>query len=213
MSETGRLDTVRSTTRRAGCFAVAISALAAALLLLVLLLAILLYGYLPKIQALREKQEGVGQPLPALRLQPLTGAGEPVALAELKGKVALVNFWGTWCPPCRAEIPHLAKLRQDLADRPDFQLLAVSCGEGGEEDLMELEAATQAYLEHAEIDLPAYADPTMTTRNAFDQVAGIKGYPTTFLLDREGVIRAVWEGYAPGLVDKMEQRVRDLLAE
>src|SRR5690606_2449051 len=108
---------------------------------------------------------------------------EPLTLADLQGKVALVNFWGTWCPPCRAELPHLAKLRQKLADRSDFHLLAVSCGEGGPEDLMELEVSTRVYLEHAKIDLPTYADPDKKTRNAFDSVSGLKGYPTTFLLD------------------------------
>ncbi|NLX98567.1 MAG: TlpA family protein disulfide reductase [Rhodopirellula sp.] len=206
-------DTVRPATRRAGCFAAMIAALAAALVLLMLLLAVVLYGYLPKIRELREKQGGVGKPLSALQLHPLTGAAEPVTLAELHGKVVLVNFWGTWCPPCRAEIPHLAKLRTKLIDRSDFRLLAVSCGEGGPEDLVELEAATQAYLEHARIDLPTYADPERTTRGAFDHAAGLNGFPTTFLLDREGVIRAVWEGYAPGLVDTMEARVLELLRE
>lgn len=213
MSETGPLDTVRSTTRRTGCFAAAMTGTAVSLLLLLLLLALTLYLLLPQIRARMEQRKGVGKPLPALELQPLTGAEETVTLEDLTGKVALVNFWGTWCPPCRAEMPHLAKLHGKLADRPDFRLLAVSCGQEDLEDPMELEAATQAYLDHARLELPTYADPERTTRQAFTQVAGFKGYPTTFLLDQEGVIRAIWEGYAPGLVDEMEDRVVKLLDE
>ncbi|NUQ66643.1 MAG: redoxin family protein, partial [Pirellulales bacterium] len=75
------------------------SALAAALVLLLLLLVLVLYLYLPKIQSKLEQRSGVGKRLPALELQPLAGAKEPVTLEELKGKVVLVNFWGTWCPP------------------------------------------------------------------------------------------------------------------
>jgi thiol-disulfide isomerase/thioredoxin len=189
------------------------TATAASLLLLLLLLALTLYLLLPEIRGRLERRAGVGQPLPALELQPLTGAEAPLTLKDLAGQVVLVNFWGTWCPPCRAEMPHLAALRDELADHPDFRLLAVSYGGGDVEDLMELEAATRAYLDQTKLDLPTYADPEGTTRQAFDQVAGLKGFPTTFLLDREGVIRAIWEGYAPGLVDEMEVRVRKLLGE
>lgn len=215
MTKPGPIDTVRATTRRTGCFAVAMTGTAVSLLALLLLLAVALYLLLPEIRQRMESQKGIGKPLPALALEPLTGAQEPVTLDDLAGKVALVNFWGTWCPPCRAEMPHLAKLHVRLADRPDFRLLAVSCGGGEweEEDPMELEAATRAYLDNAKLDLATYYDPQGTTRQAFGQVAEFKGYPTTFLLDQKGVIRAIWGGYAPGLVEEMERRVVKILGD
>ncbi len=212
MTERRRVMAFQPATRRIGCFAIAVTAMGASLVVL-LLLALALYRSLPSIREGLERKAGVGEPLPALGLQPLTGAEEPVTLAELKGKVVLVNFWGTWCPPCRAELPHLAELQEALSSRPDFGLLAVSCGPGGAEDLAELEANTAAFLEAAELDLATYADPERTTRQAFAQVADLKGYPTSFLLDRDGVIRAIWEGYAPGLVEEIQERVVEVLGQ
>jgi thiol-disulfide isomerase/thioredoxin len=210
MNEPRLTNDFRAPTGRVGCFSVAVTAMAASLVAL-LLLALALYLKLPDIREGLQRKAGVGQRLPALDLQPLTGAKEPVTLETLKGKVVLVNLWGTWCPPCRAELPHLAKLRTTLAAEPDFVLLAVSCGEADPEDLMELEANTAAFLENAGLDLPTYADPDMTTRQALARVAGFKGYPTSFVLDRDGVIRAIWEGYAPGLVEEIRQRVLEIL--
>ena len=57
----------------------------------------------------------VGRPLGTLELEGLTGADERVTLQDLDGKVALVNFWGTWCPPCVEEFPHLVRLAERYA--------------------------------------------------------------------------------------------------
>jgi thiol-disulfide isomerase/thioredoxin len=135
--------------------------------------------------------------LPDLKLQALTGAQEPVKLADLSGKVVLVNLWGTWCGPCQEELPHLVKLHEKFAGRPDFQLLAVSCGPAFEpEDLGELRDSTRAFLEKRGYDMPTYADADLTTRRALLKVARFNGYPTTFLLDRQGRVQRVWSGFA-----------------
>ena len=155
----------------------------------------------------------VGRRLPDLRLQPLTGTDQPVALEDLAGQVAVVNFWGTWCPPCRMELPHIARLQETFGDRPDFRLLAVSCGPGGEEDLEELRANTAATLRQSGIEMPTYADPGFVTRRAFDAVDEFSVYPTTFVMDRQGVIRGVWVKFDRRMPPAIEQLVARLLAE
>jgi thiol-disulfide isomerase/thioredoxin len=151
----------------------------------------------------------VNEKLSALDLAPLTGPGRPVTLHELQGKVALVNLFATWCGPCQAELPDVAELGNEFAARDDFVLLAVSCGG---EDFDQLRADTRELLARLGLDLPTYADPTRTTRRAFEEAAGWGGgVPTTFVLDRQGVIRKVWTG--GGWEDQMRAEIERLLEE
>lgn len=198
--------------RRLGYWTVAWNGTLFAFGAIALLLVLALYLYLERADSRLQQRQGIGAALPALELQPLTGAAAPVTLADLKGKVVLIDFWGTWCPPCRAEIPHLADLARELADQPDFRLLAVSCGPSGEENVDELRAETEQFLQQQTLDLPTYADPQGTTRHTLEQVASFAGYPTLYLLDRQGTLQAIWHGYAPGLVIKVRERVQQLLA-
>jgi len=144
----------------------------------------------------RGEHPAVGKKLPRLELQPLLVADRSVGLEDLAGKVVLLNFWGTWCPPCVHELPDIAAIENQYADRDGFKLLAVSCGRGRQEDVGRLRRETEALLSRRNIDMPVYADLDMTTRLAFDEVAGFEGYPTTILLDGQGVIRDVWVGAA-----------------
>ncbi len=155
----------------------------------------------------------VGKTLPEFSVVPLAGSGDAVTLKDLAGKVVLVNFWGPWCPPCRIELPHVAKLGQKYRSAPDFRLLAVCSGPGGREDLNQLRDQSEAFLIREDIELPAYLDPQMVTRQAFDKVGRLKGFPTTFVMDRQGVIRNVWVGYAPEVPEQIDQWVAQLLAE
>ncbi len=161
-----------------------------------------------------EKQSGVGQALPLLELRPLTGDPPPVSLADLQNHVTLLNFWGTWCPPCRNELPHIAELRQRFAGRAAFRLLAVSCPPGGQgDDVQSLQEDTASLLKRFKLDLPTYYDPGDATQNALGRIIDWEGFPTTLLLDRRGVIRAVWVGYRPGVETEMERYVSTLLDE
>lgn len=197
--------------RRIGCAAISMTGASLGFLLALLLLGLGLYLRVELMSSRLERHKGLGAKLPALELQSLTGADQTLSLAELKGKVVLVNFWGTWCPPCRAELPQLARLCQDLQHEPDFRFLAVSCGSGGPEDLQQLRDETQGFLEQESLDLPTWADADRTTRKAFHQVAELQGYPTTFILDRQGAIRAIWTGYSPGLTVVIKQHLTRLL--
>jgi thiol-disulfide isomerase/thioredoxin len=149
-------------------------------------------------------------PLSRLELEPLTGAASKVTLADVRGKVVLLQFWGTWCPPCREEFPHTNELVQHYRDRPDFQLLSVSVGDS---DIDTLRGATAEFLREQGVELTTYADPHSTTRNAVDEAIGFEGYPTTLILDRQGQIAARWVGYEPGSEREMARRIDELLAE
>jgi cytochrome c biogenesis protein CcmG, thiol:disulfide interchange protein DsbE len=156
---------------------------------------------------------GIGKRVSYVQLEPLTGKGETVTLRSLAGSVAIVNFWGTWCGPCRTEFPELVELGKQLAPHRDVRLLLVSCGPDGPEDFGELKAETEAYLKSFQNEVPTYWDPDHKTAAAFSHVSRMQVFPTTFVLDREGIIRGVWPGYHPRAVAEMRQLVSRLLNE
>lgn len=111
------------------------------------------------------------------------------------GQVTLLNFWGTWCPPCRRELPGLARLAARLADDPRFQLVAVSCGGAGPDDLADITATTTEFLASQRIALDAWADPDGMVRTIFTASFGFGAYPTTYLIGPDATVRQVWTGY------------------
>lgn len=113
-------------------------------------------------------------PAPDVVVNSLQGA--PLKLSDLKGKVVLLNFWATWCPPCRAEIPSMVKLNTAMSGKP-YQMVAVSIDEGGR-------PAVESFLKTNSLSLPAYTDPD----NAAARTYGITGVPETFIIDRQGII-------------------------
>jgi peroxiredoxin len=115
-----------------------------------------------------------GNPAPDFTARDLSG--HETRLSDLKGKVVLVNFWATWCPPCRSEVPSMANLNRIMAGKP-FQMLALSIDKEGKE-------AVQAYFARTGVTLPALLD----SDGAIGKLYGITGVPETFIVDRKGVI-------------------------
>jgi len=113
----------------------------------------------------------------------------------LAGKVTLLNFWGTWCPPCRRELPGMARIAGRLADEPGFQLIAISCGAGGPDEIDEIRDTTKAFLAEQRLTLDPWADPDGMTRMIFSEQFGFSAYPTTYLIGPDRRIRAVWTGF------------------
>ncbi len=127
---------------------------------------------------------------------PLVALAEPGRPAPaFTGKVTLLNFWGTWCPPCRRELPGLARLATRLTDDPRFQLVAVSCGGAGPDDLAEITATTAEFLASQRLALDAWADPDGLARTILAASFGFGAYPTTYLIGPDATVRAVWTGY------------------
>jgi peroxiredoxin len=116
-----------------------------------------------------------GEPAPDFELTALSG--EKVRLSGLRGKVVLLNFWASWCPPCREEIPSLVTLNAKLPAR-DFQLLAVAIDKGGRE-------AISAFFGKTGVILPTLLDSDGLVAKEY----GITGVPETFVIDKQGIIR------------------------
>jgi len=117
----------------------------------------------------------VGSVAPDFSLKDLSG--KPVQLSELRGKVVLVNFWATWCPPCREEVPSLSWLNTHM-DGNAFRMLTVSIDQEGS-------TAVESFFRMTGYRLPTLLDPGGTVGKMY----GITGVPETFILDRQGVLR------------------------
>ena len=114
---------------------------------------------------------------PALRLADLDG--RPHDLAALRGKVVLINFWATWCPPCRREMPSMERLKQTLAGEP-FIVLAVDVGEDAD--------AIEAFA--SQLDAVPTFPILLDAASRVMQAWKVAGLPTTYLVDKRGRVVA-----------------------
>ena len=161
----------------------------------------------------------VGESISMVSLVRLTGSGtnEQVSLNDLAGKVVLINVWGTWCPPCIQELPHIANMQQQFATRDNVVVLPISYGMEGlvstDEQLEELRSTTAEFLEQRGLSMTTYGDVPGETYRSLQTTLGRVNFPTNVVLDRNGVVRAVWEGYAPGMEREVERLLRKVLDE
>jgi thiol-disulfide isomerase/thioredoxin len=139
--------------------------------------------------------EDVHQPAPAVSWQTSEGVQR---LADLSGKVVLVNFWGTWCPFCRMEMPAMQAFYRDWQER-GFEIVAFSLDED--------RALTDDYMRREGYTFPAPPADDYT-RSAFGRVEQV---PTSFVVDRQGVIRYRIEGQLHH--GRLEDLIGPLLAE
>ncbi len=157
----------------------------------------------------------VGKPIPQLDLVALQ-SGEAIQADEAApdGTVRLLHFWGTWCGPCRMEYPELAAAAVSLSQDPNFRFLPVSCESGSGETLEGLADKTNQYFAEENITSPKLADPRgITRRSAAERLEQPSlYYPTSMLIDAEGKIVRVWEGYSPAAVEEIASMSRDLLS-
>jgi thiol-disulfide isomerase/thioredoxin len=121
----------------------------------------------------------VAAPLPDVAVSTL--GGEVVNLADLRGRPVLINFWATWCPPCREEMPALERIERKWAER-DAAVIVINF----EED----EATIQRYLAENGLSLPVFQDSSGEAAQKLD----ITYLPTTLFVDSAGVIRSRNEG-------------------
>lgn len=106
--------------------------------------------------------------------------GETVALSDHRGSVVLVNFWATWCPPCRAEMP----LLQEFAERYDQQMVVLAVNSGEDEPVV------RNFVETTGLDLVFLLDPT----NSVATLYRVRGFPTSLFIDENGILQATHIG-------------------
>lgn len=127
-------------------------------------------------------------------------AGENLKLSEYRGEVVLINFWASWCGPCRQEMPVLSELH-DKYKALGFTVLGVNV----EED----SSKARKLLQELPVSFPVLLDNQSIVSKQYDVIA----MPSTVLVDRDGNMRYLHKGYKPGLEDVYLQQVRDLLRE
>ena len=126
--------------------------------------------------------------------------GDNKKLSELRGKVVLLNFWATWCGPCRQEMPKLTELR-DLHDEYDFELLGINIDEDQSKALR--------LAKKLSINFPILFDATKQVSKDYS----IDAMPMTVLIDRDGTVRYVHRGYKENYIGLYQQQIKKLKFE
>ncbi len=151
------------------------------------------------------------KPHPAVKLPPVAGApldvsaedlaGSPARIAGGNGQVVVVDFFATWCQPCKVQLPHLDRLARELQGR-GLAVYAVSFDEDP--------AAVRGFAALMEVGFPVLLDRGGAK---LSPALSIERLPTTFIADRRGIIRHVHVGYDDREGERMEREIRELLDE
>jgi cytochrome c biogenesis protein CcmG/thiol:disulfide interchange protein DsbE len=123
--------------------------------------------------------------------------GKTVNLSDFKGKVVVLNFWATWCPPCRNEIPTFVALQKQYADK-GLVIIGASLDQGGSKTV-------KPFVEKLGINYSV----VLADQKAIDAYGGVQVVPTTFVIDRQGNIAAEYAGDTDR--DVFEREIKSLL--
>ena len=129
-----------------------------------------------------------------------SSSGSNIKLSEHRGEVVMINFWASWCAPCRQEMPLLEDLYKRYKDG-GFTLLGVNV----EED----SSKAQDLLRQVQVTFPILFD----NKNTVSQLYKVEAMPSTVILDRDGNVRFLHKGYLPGYEDEYQKQVRELIRE
>jgi thiol-disulfide isomerase/thioredoxin len=133
---------------------------------------------------------------PTLNLKDLRGRN--VRLESFKGKVVLLNFWATWCPPCRAEVPDLVALQREHGAK-GLQVVGVTCPPYTRADVAK-------FVKREKVTYPIL----LGTKGLAARLTGTEVLPTTLVLDRDGRVRATFEGILTP--EEVREKILPLLA-
>ena len=165
----------------------------AALPALVISAVLLAFGLTPG----RARAVEPGQAAPSFSAHALEGEST-LSLGALKGKVVLLDFWASWCGPCQTAMPLLESLRGEFpADQ--FQILAVNVDQDPEK--------AKTFLSRHKVSYPSVSDP----EGHLPATYGLKTMPTSYLIDRNGVVRSVHAGFRASDMDGLRAEIRALL--
>lgn len=122
------------------------------------------------------------------------------SLKDFKGKVVLLNFWATWCKPCRDELPHLEAIHKKY-EKLGFSVVGVNIDE-------EVDLASDL-VRKTNITFPSFSDPKSQVSDLYK----IEAMPSTIMIDRKGNMRYLHNGYKPGYEVAYENQVKKLVRE
>ena len=126
--------------------------------------------------------------------------GADVRLDDLRGRVVLLDFWATWCEPCKLSLPFYAALDQDLR-QTGLTVVAVSTDEKDDD--------VRGFLQKTPLPYTIARDP----RGQVAETMGVEMIPTTLLIDRKGAVRLRKQGFSPGDEPDLRREIEKLLAE
>ncbi len=138
------------------------------------------------------------QPAPNLTLKTLDNAD--LKISDLKGEVVYVDFWATWCPPCRQSFPWMEEMHQRYSDL-GFKVVAISLD--NKRDVID------QFLKTMKTSFVIAHDPAGDSANAFK----VKGMPSSYLIDRKGNIHMSHMGFNDRDKEKLESQIKDLIAQ
>lgn len=142
---------------------------------------------------------GVGSPAPDFSLPSLDGAAK-VNLAAYKGKVVYLDFWASWCGPCRVSFPILDQLHKELK-ASGFEVVGVNVDEKTQD--------ATGFLKESPVGFTLAADP----KASLPEIYGVEGMPTSYLIDRQGKVRLVHKGFKKADTDALKAEITKLLGE
>jgi thiol-disulfide isomerase/thioredoxin len=141
-----------------------------------------------------------GAPLPSLAIARLEEPAQALSLASLKGSVVYVDFWASWCVPCRLSMPALDALYQRNRGR-GFAVVGVN------KDVSAADA--ERFLKRVAVTFPLVRDADDAAARSFD----VKAMPSGYLVDRKGVVRKVHRGFTAETAAQLEKEIEALLKE
>lgn len=141
-----------------------------------------------------------GQLAPVFEGVPLTAGAPPVRLGDYRGRVVYLDFWASWCTPCRQSLPLYERLRQDLSAR-GFEVIAVDVDENPQ-DGMKLQKEIR-------VSYPLVNDSKGVLASQYD----VQVMPSSYLIDRRGVVRLIHRGFKTVDLSELRTTVVQLLEE
>ena len=142
-------------------------------------------------------QQGVSDPAPGFSL-PLLGGNEFVSLSELEGKAVYIDFWASWCGPCRQSLP-LYEVMNATLPQGKFRLVAINLDESREDALQ--------FLQQHPVSYTVAFDPEGVSASAWN----IRAMPSSFLVNPQGEIVKEWIGFHPSHIEEIEDEIRSLI--
>jgi len=142
----------------------------------------------------------VGQKLSACPLTKLSNSTQPVELKSFTGKVLYIDFWASWCPPCAKSFPFLNELQQQYAQQ-GLQIIGINLDEEPED--------AEKFL----VQFPAKFTLASDLTKQCAEGLGVAAMPSSYLIDRKGIIRHIHLGFRAGETEALRKLVKQLLEE